>query len=301
MALHSWTKHRPTPIPGPLQVMATTVTESGGVRIITEVIPNTDPRAAQLASGSIQPTVSSFQVSGFRRAQPKVLGVSLWRGRARLLGIVLLMLGSGWDAHNGNANPCQHTGDPLSSVLSQTIHIVTGIIHLCFGVILTCAENNSVLSLPVASGVFFWLGVLLLVSGSLLVESEKRENILLVKVCCVANAAVILSTLVAMLIHTVAITHSIPGCSSSASMPLLVRQEWCFSAETKALSNGFDCIFVLFSLLEFCTAVAALAFGWTAIKQYSYTRMVRGSAHRLPPQQALTPALRLLLLPLQVL
>ncbi|XP_052549345.1 membrane-spanning 4-domains subfamily A member 15-like isoform X1 [Tympanuchus pallidicinctus] len=210
--------------------MATTVTESGGVRIITEVIPATDPRAAQLAPGSIQPTVSSFQVSGFRRAQPKVLG---------------------------------------------TIHIVTGIIHLCFGVILTCAENNSVLSLPVASGVFFWLGVLqLLVSGSLLVESEKRENILLVKVCCVANAAVILSTLVAMLIHTVAITHSIPGCSSSAGMPLLVRQEWCFSAETKALSNGFDSILVLFGLLEFCTAVAALAFGCTAIKQYSYTRMV---------------------------
>ncbi|XP_042665294.1 uncharacterized protein LOC122155477 isoform X3 [Centrocercus urophasianus] len=168
--------------------MATTVTESGGVRIITEVIPATDPRAAQLASGSIQPTVSSFQVSGFRRAQPKVLG--------------------------------------------------------------------------------------LLVSGSLLVESEKRENILLVKVCCVANAAVILSTLVAMLIHTVAITHSIPGCSSSAGMPLLVRQEWCFSAETKALSNGFDSILVLFGLLEFCTAVAALAFGCTAIKQYSYTRMV---------------------------
>lgn len=159
-ALHTRTKHRPTPIPGPLQVMATTVTESGGVRIITEVIPATDPRAAQLVSGSVQPTVSSFQISGFRRAQPKVLGVSLRRGRAHPLGVVLLMLGSGWDARNGNADSCQHTGDPFSPVLSQTIHIVTGIIHLCFGVILTCAENNSALSLPVASGVFFWLGVL---------------------------------------------------------------------------------------------------------------------------------------------
>ncbi|NXJ12418.1 M4A15 protein, partial [Odontophorus gujanensis] len=223
-------------------VMATTVTESGGVRIITEVIPATDPRAAQLAAGSIQPTVSSFQVSGFRKAQPKVLG---------------------------------------------TIHIVTGIIHLCFGIILTCAENNSVLSLPVASGVFFWLGLLLLVSGSLLVESEKRENILLVKVCCVANAAVILSTLLAMLIHGVAITHSIPGCSSTASMPILVRQEWCFNAESKALSNGFDSILILFGLLEFCTAVAALAFGCTAIKQHSYTRMVRALLQRSLPPQAL--------------
>ncbi|OXB57411.1 hypothetical protein ASZ78_010126 [Callipepla squamata] len=198
--------------PSYTEAMATTVTESGGVRIITEVIPATDPRAAQLASGSIQPTVSSFQVSGFRKAQPKVLG---------------------------------------------TIHIITGIIHLCFGIILTCAENNSALSLPVASGVFFWLGLLV------------RK----VKVCCVANAAVVLSTLVAMLIHAVAITHSIPGCSSTASAPILVRQEWCFNAESKALSNGFDTVLILFGLLEFCTAVAALAFGCTAIRQHSYTRM----------------------------
>ncbi|NXY52167.1 M4A15 protein, partial [Ceuthmochares aereus] len=116
---------------------ATTVTESGGVRIITEVIPSTDPRAAQLTSGSRPPpsAVSSFQVRGFRKAQPKALG---------------------------------------------TIHIFAGIIHICFGIILTTSEHGNP-SIPVASGIFFWLGLLLLVSGSLLVESEKRDNILLVR------------------------------------------------------------------------------------------------------------------------
>lgn len=56
---------------------ATAVTDSGGVRIITEVIPASDPRAAQLAAGSQPPAPAgtSFRVRGFRRAQPKVLGV----------------------------------------------------------------------------------------------------------------------------------------------------------------------------------------------------------------------------------
>ncbi|KAM6321736.1 membrane-spanning 4-domains subfamily A member 15-like [Podargus strigoides] len=207
---------------------ATTVTDSGGVRIITEVIPATDPRAAQLttSSGPTAPAVSSFQVRGFRRAQPKALG---------------------------------------------TIHIFTGVIHICFGIILTVSQHRTP-SIPVASGVFFWLGLLLLVSGSLLVESEKRDNILVVKTCCVVNVGIILSTLVAILVHTTAIAHHIPGCG--ASTPYQLKPEWCFEAADKILSNGLDSMFVIFCLLEFCVAVVALAFGYDAIKQHNYTRMV---------------------------
>ncbi|XP_075282853.1 membrane-spanning 4-domains subfamily A member 15-like isoform X1 [Opisthocomus hoazin] len=205
---------------------ATTVTDSGGVRIITEVIPATDPRAAQLTSGAGLPVpTTSFQVRGFRKAQPKALG---------------------------------------------TIHIFTGIIHICFGIILTVSEHRTP-SLPVASGIFFWLGLLLVVSGSLLVESDKRDNILLVKTCCVVNAGVVLSTLVAALIHATAITRDIPSCETNA--PYQLKAEWCFNAENKLLSNGLDSIFVIFCLLEFCTAVAALAFGYNAVKQHNYTRM----------------------------
>ncbi|XP_053837225.1 uncharacterized protein LOC128809357 isoform X1 [Vidua macroura] len=114
---------------------ATTVTDAGSVRIITEVIPATDPRAAQLASGSQAPARTSFQTQSFRRAHPKVLG---------------------------------------------TIHIFTGIVHICFGIILTLSEHRKP-SLPVASGILFWLGILLLVSGSLLVESERRDSPVLVR------------------------------------------------------------------------------------------------------------------------
>ncbi|KAM4667616.1 membrane-spanning 4-domains subfamily A member 15-like [Amazona ochrocephala] len=206
---------------------ATTVTDAGGVRIITEVIPASDPRVAQLAPGSglAAPPVS-FQVRGFRRAQPKALG---------------------------------------------TIHIFTGIVHICFGIILTASEHREP-PLPVASGVLFWLGLLLLVSGSLLVESEKRDSILLVKTCCVFNAGVILSTLVAALVHSTAITRGSPGCEPSAGIQL--RPEWCSHSESKLLSNGMDSLLVVFILLEFCVAVAVLAFGYHAVKQRSYTPMV---------------------------
>ncbi|KAM6204625.1 membrane-spanning 4-domains subfamily A member 15 isoform 1-T1 [Sarcoramphus papa] len=229
----------------PQAMAATTVTDSGGVRIITEVIPATDPRAAQLAAGSRSPapTASSFQVRGFRRAQPKALGVrhgvpggtghlggkagteypqGLSCLRFSLAGAEVMFgtgsrrcakcqhtqlsqvpsrhrgtqpgrgvtVGSGWDAanSNGDIHPLpvladrQRFGPRVTGgiPLPQTIHIFTGIIHVCFGIILMVSEYRTP-SLPVASGVLFWLGLLLLLSGSLLVESEKRENISLVR------------------------------------------------------------------------------------------------------------------------
>ncbi|XP_027554695.1 membrane-spanning 4-domains subfamily A member 15-like isoform X1 [Neopelma chrysocephalum] len=224
---------------------ATTVTDSGGVRIITEVIPATDPRAAQLTSGSraAAPTRTSLPVQGFRRAHPKVLGVRhSIPGDRGSTGIVLL----------------------------ETIHIFTGIIHILFGIILTASEHENP-SLPVASGILFWLGILLLISGSLLVESEKRDNLVLVRTCCVLNVGVALGALVATAVHGTAITRLPPGCERR--LPLHIPPEWCLSTHTKILSNGLDSTFVLLSLLEFCVAVAALAFGYEAVRQHSYTHM----------------------------
>ncbi|NWV41924.1 M4A15 protein, partial [Grantiella picta] len=208
---------------------ATTVTDAGSVRIITEVIPATDPRAAQLALGcqSPAPARTSFQTQSFRRAHPKVLG---------------------------------------------TIHIFTGIIHTCFGIILTVSEHGNP-SLPVASGILFWLGILLLVSGSLLVESERRDSPVLIKTCCVVNVGIVLGTLVATGIHGMAITRPMPGCENRG--PFQIRPEWCLNMDGKILSNGLDSTFVLLDLLEFYVAVAVLAFGYETVRQHRYTQLVR--------------------------
>ncbi|XP_058690990.1 uncharacterized protein LOC131577294 isoform X3 [Poecile atricapillus] len=185
---------------------ATTVTDAGSVRIITEVIPATDPRAAQLASGSQAPAQTSFQTQGFRKAHPKVLG---------------------------------------------TIHIFSGIVHICFGVILTVSEHKNP-SLPVASGILFWLGIL-------------------VKTCCVVNVGVVLGTLVATGIHGTAIIQNMPGCGKPG--PFQTRPEWCLSMNGKILSNGLDCTMVLLGLLEFCVAVAVLAFGYDTVRQNTYSQL----------------------------
>ncbi|NWT10438.1 M4A4A protein, partial [Vireo altiloquus] len=208
---------------------ATTVTDAGNVRIITEVIPASDPRVAQLATGSQTPApaATSFQTRCFRRAHPKVLG---------------------------------------------TIHVFTGVVHICFGVILTASEHRNP-SVPVASGIFFWLGVLLLVSGSLLVESERRDSPVLVKTCCALNVVVVLATLVATGIHGVAITLHVPGCEKPRAFQ--TRPEWCLHTDSKMLSNGLDATFALLCLLEFCVAVAVLAFGYDAVRQQAYTQLVR--------------------------
>ncbi|NXF25972.1 M4A4A protein, partial [Rhodinocichla rosea] len=220
---------------------ATTVTDAGSVRIITEVIPATDPRAAQLASGSQAPARTSFQTQSFRRAHPKVLG---------------------------------------------TIHIFTGVVHICFGIILTLSEHSNP-SLPVASGILFWLGILLLVSGSLLVESERRDSPVLVKACCVLSVAVVLGTLAATGIHGTAITRIVPGCGKPE--PYQARPEWCLHMESKMLSNALDSILVLLGLLEFCVAVAVLAFGYDTLRQRSYTQLVRDSAIPANPGNAEPP------------
>ncbi|XP_072785655.1 membrane-spanning 4-domains subfamily A member 4A-like [Taeniopygia guttata] len=195
---------------------ATTVTDTGNVRIITEVIPATDPRAAQLASGSQAPARTSLQTQGFWRAHPRVLG---------------------------------------------TIHIFNGIVHICFRIILTLSEHSNP-SLPVASGILFWLGILLLVSGSLLAESERRDSPVLVKTCCVVNVGIVLGTLVATGIHGTAISRVLPACEKPE--PFQTRPEWCLSMESKMLRHGLDSTLVLLILLEFCVAVAVLAVGYDA-------------------------------------
>ncbi|XP_075784505.1 uncharacterized protein LOC102461505 isoform X2 [Pelodiscus sinensis] len=163
--------------------MATTVTESQGVKLVTEVVSQTDSRAAQLASVVPQPT--SAQVKGFRKAQPKALG--------------------------------------------------------------------------------------LVSSGSVLVEAQRREGMWLVKVCCIISSIVIVATLMAVIIHGVEIGQAIPWCDTFKNDDGTVMR--C-SKSAYILSHGLNSMFILLCLLELCTAVTALVYGYKAMKQQDYTQMV---------------------------
>lgn len=65
-------------------------------------------------------------------------------------------------------------------------------------------------------------------------------------------------------------------------------------SSSQILTNGLDSMFVIFSFLEFCVAVAALAFGYNAIRQHNYMPMVRGGRGPVTAQSlgVLAPAFR---------
>ncbi|XP_006111811.1 membrane-spanning 4-domains subfamily A member 4A-like isoform X1 [Pelodiscus sinensis] len=203
--------------------MATTVTESQGVKLVTEVVSQTDSRAAQLASVVPQPT--SAQVKGFRKAQPKALG---------------------------------------------SIQIMSGFTHISFGIALVIIQSSTP-ALTVASGVYFWIGFLLVSSGSVLVEAQRREGMWLVKVCCIISSIVIVATLMAVIIHGVEIGQAIPWCDTFKNDDGTVMR--C-SKSAYILSHGLNSMFILLCLLELCTAVTALVYGYKAMKQQDYTQMV---------------------------
>ncbi|XP_074921108.1 uncharacterized protein LOC116825948 isoform X2 [Chelonoidis abingdonii] len=184
--------------------MAATVTESGGVKVVTEVIRQTDPRTAQLDSTAPRP--SSAEVKGFRKAQPKALGA---------------------------------------------IQIISGFTQISFGIALMITESAAP-ALTVASGVYFWIG-------------------LLVKVCYIISGLVILATLTAMIIHSVELGQDIPWCSMHESCKMTPLD--C-SQNVYILSHGINSIFILLCFLELCTAIAALVYGHKALKQQDYTQMV---------------------------
>lgn len=48
-----------------------------------------------------------------------------------------------------------------------------------------------------------------------------------------------------------------------------------FSSSMQMLSNMLDSTSVILSLLEFCAAVAVLAFGYDTVRQHTYTQLVR--------------------------
>lgn len=48
-----------------------------------------------------------------------------------------------------------------------------------------------------------------------------------------------------------------------------------FSSSLQMLSNMLDSTLVILSLLEFCVAVAVLAFGYDTVRQHTYTQLVR--------------------------
>ncbi|CAI5763018.1 membrane-spanning 4-domains subfamily A member 15-like [Podarcis lilfordi] len=169
----------------------------------------------------------------------------------------------------GETNLCKPLILQASPTSSQTVQIVVGAIEICFGVALTVAQEDSK-TLTVKSGLYFWFGILLLISGSLLVEMEKRDLQWLVKASSAANLLVCVAALVAVILHSteIAQTHQQGDLCDNSEM----RYGYCFSS-LQTLIYGLNAVFIIFSVLELCIAVAALVVGSRSAQQQLYRQM----------------------------
>ncbi|XP_033013400.1 membrane-spanning 4-domains subfamily A member 15 [Lacerta agilis] len=166
---------------------------------------------------------------------------------------------------HGASTYSKNTKNMLPKALG-TVQIVVGAIEICFGVALTVAEEDSK-TLTVKSGVYFWFGILLLISGSLLVEMEKRDLQWLVKACSAANLLVCVAALVAVILHSTEIAQT-------------RQQDLCHDPDThdghcsvQVLIYGLNAVFIVFTLLELFIAVAALVVGSRSAQQQLYRQM----------------------------
>ncbi|XP_062973052.1 B-lymphocyte antigen CD20-like [Elgaria multicarinata webbii] len=207
--------------------MATTVTDCGNVRIITQVIQQTSPQAEATAanvpgSPSMTSQLTPAQIKHFNNTLSKALGV---------------------------------------------VEIVLGAMQISFGLALTPAQEKFK-SITVISGVYFWIGILLLFSGSLLVEMEKRELRWLVKACFFANFVVLIAALVAVILHATDILEDRKESPCTEDTPTY----YCNNNDQK-LSYGLNSVFIIFSLLEVSIAVTAMVITFKTTRQQLYQQM----------------------------
>ncbi|XP_028593441.2 membrane-spanning 4-domains subfamily A member 15-like [Podarcis muralis] len=169
---------------------------------------------------------------------------------------------------HGASTYSKNTKNMLPKALG-TVQIVVGAIEICFGVALTVAQEDSK-TLTVKSGLYFWFGILLLISGSLLVEMEKRDLQWLVKASSAANLLVCVAALVAVILHSteIAQTHQQGDLCDDSDM----HYGYCFSS-IQTLIYGLNAVFIIFSVLELCIAVAALVVGSRSAQQQLYRQM----------------------------
>ncbi|KAG8125493.1 hypothetical protein E2320_020680, partial [Naja naja] len=145
------------------------------------------------------------------------------------------------------------------------MQIIFGVTQVSFGIALTAAQQS--FTVTVQSGIYFWLGILLLITGSLLIEVEKRQSDLLVKSAFIVNVILCVVGLVAITLHGIEIAQTVKEGNPCDSNP----SHYCRNYH-QILSFGLNSVFLIFALLEVSLAIVAISRLRTQ-KQESYQPM----------------------------
>ncbi|KAK9398855.1 CCDC86: Coiled-coil domain-containing protein 86 [Crotalus adamanteus] len=131
------------------------------------------------------------------------------------------------------------------------MQIAFGVTHVSFGIALTAAQKS--FSITVQSGTYFWIGILLLITGSLLVEVEKRQSVQLVKSAFFANLIFCVAGLIAIVLHGIEIAQTVKEGNPCDSNP----SHYCRNYH-QIILYGLNSVFIIFVLLEVFLAVMAV-------------------------------------------
>uniref|UniRef100_A0ACB8G220 Uncharacterized protein n=1 Tax=Sphaerodactylus townsendi TaxID=933632 RepID=A0ACB8G220_9SAUR len=148
------------------------------------------------------------------------------------------------------------------------VQIVLGATQISFGIALTVAQEDFK-KLTVNSGVYFWIGILLLFSGASLVEMEKREYPWLEKLCLFVNLLVSGASVIAIILHGTEI-----GKETEKEDPCDEMDRYYCSNAGKILLYGLNSVFIILSLLELAVSLTAVVIIVRSTRQKFYRQMV---------------------------
>ncbi|XP_051519979.1 membrane-spanning 4-domains subfamily A member 4A-like isoform X2 [Myxocyprinus asiaticus] len=163
---------------------------------------------------------------------------------------------------DGQAERVSHCSTVLKGFLKVqpkslgTVQIMTGVIGILFGIVLTISNKYHFSSVTVFSGVFYWGSLIYISAGSLSVAAAKKLNPCLVKASLGMNVFSTITAGVTIILTSIGIE--------------IMTNRYCFygnrGSEQTLCSNttihvsGINGILLVFSILQFIISICISAF-----------------------------------------
>lgn len=164
-----------------------------------------------------------------------------------------------------------YKGEPNALGVTQ---IMTGVIHILLGIILTASISSYYPPSIVITGYPFWSGILYIISGSLSVATSCNPNLRLVRgslgMNIVSSVAAGIGIIILSLIKTIDYRSSYycdheEDEDNSACRNLFYFQETMYS--------GIIIVLLVFTILEFCISISTSIFACKAICRTAYSEV----------------------------
>ncbi|KAM8924567.1 uncharacterized protein RCH25_009256 [Pelodytes ibericus] len=171
----------------------------------------------------------------------------------------------------------------------SVVLILTGVLQICFGVMMSIAENEYP-SLAVRSGVYIWGGLVVLAAGCITVPVETMENINMIKACLGSHVTNLVVGGVALILYIVQLytetqacwanyeQYNQTGCVSLYNNQDFHQQDYYYYVShnyVAILRVSVSSVVLIFSLLGLIVSICVVGSGWKVLKDARYSLLVQ--------------------------